>query len=92
MGNFKFFISWENNAITEIKRKTIIEYFPIRIPHRKLKIFDINRVDKLLYMNSGLGIITVKKVDLVIINKGFPGPITFKPLELFSLWSKKSFK
>lgn len=43
-------------------------------------------------MNSGLGIITVKKVDLVIINTGFPGPITFKPLELFSLWSKKSFK
>ena len=31
-------------------------------------------------MNSGLGIITVKKVDLVLINKGFPGPITFKPL------------
>ena len=43
-------------------------------------------------MNSGLGIITVKKVDLVIINKGFPGPITFETLELFSLWSKKSFK
>ena len=43
-------------------------------------------------MNSGLGIITVKKVDLVTINKGFPGPITFKSLELFSLRSRKSFE
>ena len=42
-------------------------------------------------MNSGLGIITVRKVDLVIINKGFPGLLTFKPLELFCLWSKKTF-
>ena len=41
-------------------RKTIIKYFPIRIPYIKLKIFDINRVDKLFLINSGLGIIPIR--------------------------------
>ena len=54
--------------------------------------FDINRVDELFLTNSGSGIIPVRKVDSVIINNNYLGPITFKLLELFNLWSKKSFK
>ena len=82
----------EDNVLPGITRKTIIEHSPIPIHYGKLKIFDINRVDELFLTNSGSGIIPVRKVDSVIINNGSPGPITFKLLELFNLWSKKSFK
>ena len=82
----------KNNVLPGITRKTIIKNSPIPIHFGKLNIFDINRVDELFLTNSGSGIIPVTKINSIIINKGFPGPITFKLLELFSLWSKKSFK
>jgi len=82
----------ENNVLPGITRKTIIENSPTPILYGKLNIFDINRVDELFLTNSGSGIIPVRKVDSVIINNGFIGSTTSKLLELFSLWSKKSFK
>tara|TARA_B100001142_G_scaffold294720_1_gene315121 strand:- start:241 stop:1026 length:786 start_codon:yes stop_codon:yes gene_type:complete len=82
----------ENSVLPGITRKTIIENSPTPILYEKLNIFDINRVDELFLTNSGSGIIPVRKVDSVIINNGLPGPITFKLLELFNLWSKKPFK
>ena len=82
----------KNNVLPRITRRTIIENSPIPILFGKLNIFDINRVDELFLTNSGSGIIPVKKIDSIIINNGLPGPITVKLLELFSFWSKKSFK
>ena len=82
----------EKNVLPGITRETIIENSPTPILYGKLNIFDISRVDELFLTNSGSGIIPVRKVDSVTINNGFPGPTTFKLLELFSLWSKKSFK
>ena len=82
----------EKNVLPGITRETIIENSPTPIFYGKLNIFDISRVDELFLTNSGSGIIPVRKVDSVLINNGFPGPTTLKLLELFSLWSKKSFK
>ena len=81
-----------DNVFPGITRKTIIDNSPIPIIFGKLNIFDINWVDELFLTNSGSGIIPVKKIDSIIINNGLPGPITVKLLELFSFWSKKSFK
>ena len=72
----------KDNVLSGITRKTIIKHSPIPIHYGKLKIFDINRVDELFLINSGSGIIPVRKVDSMIIKNSSLGPITFKLIEL----------